>query len=135
LIESLRKNQAAKDIIRDVLRKEFEKHKYQSVLVFHSIAGGTGAGLGSCVLVEVANLRSRVCVTVNVMHIPSEHHSMSTNALEWYNASSALDTVNEQCELTIIIDNQALYRIYKQNAYGLGIEDLNVNIKVFLVLF
>lgn len=65
------------------------------MLVFHSIAGGTGAGLGSCILVEVANLRSRVCVTVNVMLIPSEYQGMSTNCLEWYNAASALETVNE----------------------------------------
>jgi hypothetical protein len=83
-----------------------EKKIYYAIMMFHSIAGGTGSGLTSCLLAELSILRSRLCVTINFMLIPSEAGSrFSNNCLEWYNATSALETVSESCEMTIILDN------------------------------
>jgi cell division GTPase FtsZ len=42
---------------------------------------------------------------------------MSTNCLEWYNAAAALETISESCELTIMVDNQALHSVYRKAAY------------------
>ena len=75
--------------------------------------GGTGSGLGTCILSEISLLRNRHCATVNIILLPSNY--LSTNNLEWYNATAALESINESCELTIMIDNQALYQVFKKN--------------------
>lgn len=59
------------------------------------------------------------------MLVPSDN-MFSYNNLEWYNAAAGLETVSDTCDLTIILDNQALYKVYKNSIQGNGIDDLNV---------
>jgi cell division GTPase FtsZ len=100
-----------KDRIRDSLRRELEKKTFQSILLIHSICGGTGSGLTMAVLGDLQILKSKSCNIVNLMLMPSDGLH-STNSLEWYNAAASLETINDACDLTIMLDNQALYRVY-----------------------
>ena len=67
------------------------------------------------------------------MLVPSDN-MFSYNNLEWYNAAAGLETVSDTCDLTIILDNQALYKVYKNSILGNGIDDLNV-IPVLIIRF
>lgn len=55
------KKPTTKDYIRDLLRKEMEARQYQSIMVFHSIAGGTGSGLTACILSVISLLKMKLC--------------------------------------------------------------------------
>lgn len=53
VLQAISSKSGIKDYIRDALRKELEARQYQTIMVFHSIAGGTGSGLGSCILATI----------------------------------------------------------------------------------
>lgn len=59
------------------------------------------------------------------MLVPSDGMH-STNNLEWYNAAAGLESVSDTCDLTIMLDNQALYKVYKNSI--LGVEEMNVSV-------
>ena len=63
------------------------------------------------------------------MLMPSDD-VFSTNSLEWYNAAASLETINDACDLTVMFDNQALYKVYKQSTLGNGSDDMSGNVRL-----
>lgn len=84
----------------------------QGFLVFNSVGGGTGSGLGSLLLERLSvdyMRRSKLGFTI----YPSPQ--ISTAVVEPYNSVLATHTMLEHTDVNIIFDNEALYDICRRN--------------------
>ncbi|KAJ7352294.1 beta-tubulin 2 tubb2 [Mycena albidolilacea] len=91
------------DPILEVLRKQAERcDVLQGFQVIHSIGGGTGSGLGCLLLSKMREVKaqSRMLATFSILPSPKP-----------YNAMLSVHQLLENCDLTVCIDNEALYDI------------------------
>ncbi|KAF8553882.1 beta-tubulin [Imleria badia] len=104
------------DPILDIVRRQSEGcDSLQGFQIIHSLGGGTGAGLGSLLLSklrEASNFRSqeypdRMLQTFSILPSPN----VSETVVEPYNALLSIHQLVDNCDLTICIDNEALYDI------------------------
>ncbi|EGO24882.1 hypothetical protein SERLADRAFT_468815 [Serpula lacrymans var. lacrymans S7.9] len=97
------------DNILDILRKQSEAcEALQGFQILHSLGGGTGAGLGSLLLSKLREeYPDRMLSTFSVLPSPK----VSETIVEPYNSLLSIHQLIDNCDLTISIDNEALYNI------------------------
>ncbi|CAH2064648.1 unnamed protein product, partial [Iphiclides podalirius] len=97
------------DSVLDVVRKEAEGCDcLQGFQLAHSLGGGTGSGLGTLLLSKIREeYPDRIMTTFSVLPSPK----VSEVVLEPYNATLSVHQLVENTDMTICIDNEALYNI------------------------
>ncbi|KAF9233172.1 beta-tubulin [Melanogaster broomeanus] len=76
--------------------------------IIHSLGGGTGAGLGSLLLSKLREeYPDRMLQTFSILPAPN----VSETVVEPYNSLLSIHQLVDNCDLTICIDNEALYNI------------------------
>ncbi|KAH7884792.1 beta-tubulin [Phlebopus sp. FC_14] len=90
------------DAILDIIRRQSEGcDALQGFQIIHSLGGGTGAGLGSLLLSKLREeYPDRMLQTFSILPAPNP-----------YNALLSIHQLVDNCDLTICIDNEALYDI------------------------
>jgi tubulin alpha len=84
----------------------------QGFLVFNAVGGGTGSGLGSLLLERLSvdyGKKSKLGFTI----YPSPQ--VSTAVVEPYNAVLATHSLLEHTDVSVMIDNEAVYDICRRN--------------------
>jgi tubulin alpha len=79
----------------------------QGVLLTHSLAGASGSGLAALVLPRLREVLPRKAARVALALLPTAR--LSTSVVDAYNATWALHELEEELDLSIHCDNQALY--------------------------
>ncbi|OJA13008.1 hypothetical protein AZE42_03519 [Rhizopogon vesiculosus] len=97
------------DGILDIIRRQTEATEaLQGFQIIHSLGGGTGAGLGSLLLSKLREeYPDRMLSTFSVLPAPN----VSETVVEPYNSLLSIHQLVDNCDLTICIDNEALYDI------------------------
>jgi tubulin alpha len=83
----------------------------QGFLVFHAVGGGTGSGLGSLLLERLSvdyGKKSKLGFTV----YPSPQ--VSTAVVEPYNSVLSTHSLLEHTDVTVLLDNEAIYDICRR---------------------
>jgi len=93
----------------DSLRKQSEPcDALQGFQIIHSLGGGTGAGLGCLLLSKLREeYPDRMLATFSILPSPK----VSETVVEPYNALLSVHQLIENSDMTICIDNEALYDI------------------------
>jgi len=114
------------DGILDIVRKQTEAcDSLQGFQLIHSLGGGTGAGLGSLMLSKFREeYPDRMLATFSILPAPG----VSETVVEPYNSVLSLHQLIDNCDLTVTIDNEALYNIATRTLKlkGPTYSDLNV---------
>ncbi|PPQ72786.1 hypothetical protein CVT26_003315 [Gymnopilus dilepis] len=97
------------DSILDVVRRQAEGcEALQGFQILHSLGGGTGAGLGTLMLSKLREeYPDRMMATFSILPSPK----VSETVVEPYNAMLSVHQLVDNSDLTICIDNEALYDI------------------------
>ncbi|KZT38830.1 beta-tubulin 2 [Sistotremastrum suecicum HHB10207 ss-3] len=97
------------DSILEVLRLQIEGcDALQGFQVLHSLGGGTGSGLGSLLLSKLREeAPDRMLATFSILPSPK----VSDTVVEPYNSVLSTHQLIESSDLTICLDNEALYDI------------------------
>ncbi|KAJ7690050.1 beta-tubulin 2 [Mycena rosella] len=97
------------DPILEVLRKQAENcDVLQGFQIIHSIGGGTGSGLGCLLLSKMREeFPDRMLATFSILPSPK----VSETVVEPYNAMLSMHQLVDNGDLTVCIDNEALYDI------------------------
>jgi len=85
---------------------------FQGFLVFHSVGGGTGAGLGSLLLERLSDVYGKKS-KLDFCIYPSPE--ISTAVVEPYNAILTTHALLEHTNVSFLMDNQAIYDICKKS--------------------
>ncbi|KAJ8469323.1 hypothetical protein ONZ45_g16927 [Pleurotus djamor] len=95
--------------IVDIIRQQAENtDALQGFQVVHSLGGGTGAGLGSLLLSKLREeYPDRMVASFSILPSPK----VSETVVEPYNALLSLHQLIDSGDLTVCIDNEALYDI------------------------
>ncbi|CAD8212104.1 unnamed protein product [Paramecium octaurelia] len=105
------------DICLERIRKIVDNcSSFQGFMMLNSVGGGTGSGLGS-LLLEKLSVDYCKKSKLNINFFPSPETSVAM--VEPYNSIFATSSLLEHSDVSIIMDNQALYDICKN---GLGVE-------------
>ena len=81
-------------------------------MIFNSIEGGTGAGMGSLLLERLSvDYGKKSKLGFNVYASPQ----ISTAVVEPYNSVLAMHSLLEHTDVSIVLDNEALYDICRRN--------------------
>lgn len=97
------------DAVLDVVRKETEQCDcLQGFQLVHSLGGGTGSGLGTLLLSKIREeFPDRMMATFSVM--PSS--KVSDTVVEPYNCTLSFHQLSENSDVSICLDNEALYDV------------------------
>ncbi|KAI1797411.1 beta-tubulin 2 [Ganoderma leucocontextum] len=98
------------DSILDIVRRQAEDtNALQGFQILHSLGGGTGAGLGSLLLSKFREVEfpDRMLATYSILPSPK----VSETVVEPYNALLSVHQLVENSDLTLCIDNEALYDV------------------------
>ncbi|KAF8150936.1 beta-tubulin 2 tubb2 [Crassisporium funariophilum] len=113
------------DSILDIVRRQAEAcDALQGFQILHSLGGGTGAGLGSLMLSKLREeFPDRMIATFSILPSPK----VSETVVEPYNAMLSVHQLVDNGDLTICIDNEALYDICTRTmkVKNPAFEDLN----------
>jgi len=101
------------DKVNDRLRKLVDNcDNVQGFVVNHSVGGGTGSGLGALILERIAvDYRKKSKLGFEVYPSPT----ISTCVVEPYNALLTTHWLLDHTEISIVLDNEAIYEIAKKN--------------------
>ncbi|KJA20575.1 hypothetical protein HYPSUDRAFT_43088 [Hypholoma sublateritium FD-334 SS-4] len=99
--------------ILDIIRRQSEScDALQGFQILHSLGGGTGAGLGTLMLSKLREeFPDRMMATFSILPSPK----VSETIVEPYNAMLSMHQLVDNSDLTICIDNEALYDICVKN--------------------
>merc|ERR1712168_1718168 len=114
------------DKVNDRLRKLVDNsNNVQGFIVNHAVGGGTGSGLGALILERIAvDYRKKSKIGFEVYPAPN----LSTCIVEPYNAMLSTHWLLDHTEVSLMLDNEAIYSIIqkqldvKRPSYG----DLNI---------
>ena len=97
------------DEAMDVIRKEAEGcDMLQGFQLAHSLGGGTGSGLGTLLIQKIKEeYPDRIMTTFSVMPSPK----VSNVVTEPYNTVLALNSLIENADQVVALDNEALFDI------------------------
>ncbi|KAI5120202.1 hypothetical protein M0805_006308 [Coniferiporia weirii] len=97
------------DTILDVIRRQGEAcEALQGFQITHSLGGGTGSGLGTLLLSKIREeFPDRMLSTFSILPSPK----VSETVVEPYNAILSAHQLVDNSDMTICIDNEALYEI------------------------
>jgi tubulin alpha len=105
------------DTVRDRVRKLADLcNGLQGFLIFHAIGGGSGSGI-SCLLLDKLQQDFGKKTKMSFSLMPSPQ--ISTSVVEPYNAVLALHQMIERTDVSVMLDNEALYDICRR---GLEVE-------------
>lgn len=77
----------------------------------HSIGGGTGSGLGSWIIWEIkGEFYDKIFNSYSIC--PSKN--VSDVVVEPYNSILSMNHLIEECDMNILLDNEALYDVMKR---------------------
>lgn len=96
----------------------------QGFFVFHSIGGGTGSGIGAEVLHELYAQFDKKVIFQPVVY-PS--NNFSSSIVEPYNAIFATHYTRDIVDLTMVMDNEAAYKMCQKNLGVKNPDFLHVN--------
>ena len=97
-----------KDDIEEKVRQAAEKcDSLQGFFFLHSLGGGTGSGLGTYILDDLADLYPSV-FKFSACVFPSEDDDVITSP---YNSMLALNVLINSADCILPVDNQALFDI------------------------
>jgi len=101
------------NIINDRIRKMVDNaDNVQGFLINHSVGGGTGSGLGSLILERIAmDYRKKSKIGFEIYPSPT----ISTCVVEPYNALLATHWLLDHTEVSVVLDNEAIYEICQRN--------------------
>ncbi|KAF8685706.1 Tubulin beta chain [Rhizoctonia solani] len=93
----------------EVLRKQVEQcEALQGFQLIHSLGGGSGSGLGSLLLAKIREeAPDRMLATFSVFPSPK----VSDTVVEPYNTVLSLHQLVDNTDMTICVDNEALYDV------------------------
>lgn len=101
------------DVVLERIRKLSDNCSgLQGFLIFNSVGGGTGSGLGSLLLERLSidyGKKSKLAFTV----YPSPQ--VSTAVVEPYNAVLATHSLLEHTDVVVVLDNEAIYDICQKS--------------------
>lgn len=101
------------ELIMDRIRHMYEfADQPQGFLINHSVGGGTGSGLG-CALLEQLSCSYRKQNTIGFEIYPSS--GMSTSVVEPYNALLSTHWLTDHVDVSLVLDNEALYSMAQKN--------------------
>merc|ERR1711993_34914 len=97
------------DIVNDRIRKLVDNSEnLQGFLICHAVGGGTGSGLGMLILERIAvDYRKKSKIGFEIYPAPK----ISTCIVEPYNAMLSTHWLLDHTEVSIILDNEAIYAI------------------------
>jgi len=96
------------DAIMERLRVEAERMDvFDSVVMLHSLGGGTGSGLGSRLAERIKDDYGRHTL-LSVSVLPFRR---GETPLQHYNTTLALDTLYEQCDAVMLFDNDSVMEL------------------------
>jgi hypothetical protein len=109
----------------ELLRREVENcDYYKGCVLVHSLAGGTGSGLGSKLL-ELIRDEYSVCFISTVSVLPSE---LGDTPLQDYNSVLGLSSLQQYADAVIYFENDDLMRLVQQfNKRGSNVSTHNIN--------
>lgn len=100
-----RKNQ---DLFLNMIDRELDStDRFEGFQILHSVAGGTGSGLGSNLLEALSDRYSKKLITTYSV-FPSDQ---SENVVQPYNTILTLQRLEEQADVTVVFDNNALSNV------------------------
>merc|ERR1719305_1847776 len=101
------------DRVNDRIRKLVDNcDNVQGFVVNHSVGGGTGSGLGALILERIAvDYRKKSKLGFEVYPSPT----ISTCVVEPYNALLTTHWLLDHTEMSIVLDNEAIYEICQKN--------------------
>merc|ERR1712038_480197 len=97
------------DTVNDRLRKLCDNSQnVQGFIMTHAVGGGTGSGLGALILERIAvDYRKKSKIGFEIYRAPN----MSTCIVEPYNAMLSTHWLLDHTEVSIVLDNEAIYAI------------------------
>jgi len=97
------------DQVNDRLRKLVDNSQnVQGFIINHAVGGGTGSGLGALILERIAvDYRKKSKIGFEVYPAPN----LSTCIVEPYNAMLSTHWLLDHTEVSIVLDNEAIYSI------------------------
>jgi len=97
------------DQVNDRMRKLVDNsNNVQGFIVNHAVGGGTGSGLGALILERIAvDYRKKSKIGFEVYPAPN----LSTCIVEPYNAMLSTHWLLDHTEVSLVLDNEALYAI------------------------
>merc|ERR1711933_699406 len=97
------------DQVNDRLRKLVDNSEnVQGFIMHHAVGGGTGSGLGALILERIAvDYRKKSKIGFEVYPAPK----MSTCIVEPYNAMLSTHWLLDHTEVSVVLDNEAIYAI------------------------
>jgi len=100
------------DQVNDRLRKLVDNSQnVQGFIVNHAVGGGTGSGLGALILERIAvDYRKKSKIGFEIYPAPN----LSTCIVEPYNAMLSTHWLLDHTEVSIMLDNEAIYDICKK---------------------
>jgi len=113
------------DQVNDRLRKLVDNSEnVQGFIMNHAVGGGTGSGLGALILERIAvDYRKKSKIGFEIYPAPK----MSTCIVEPYNAMLSTHWLLDHTEVSVVLDNEAIYAICQKqlNIDRPSYEDLN----------
>merc|ERR1712012_118184 len=97
------------DIVSDRLRKLVDNSEnVQGFIINHAVGGGTGSGLGALILERIAvDYRKKSKIGFEIYPAPN----ISTCIVEPYNAMLSTHWLLDHTEVSVVLDNEAIYAI------------------------
>jgi tubulin alpha len=101
------------DKVSDRLRKLVDKcDNVQGFVINHAVGGGTGSGLGALVLERMAvDYRKKSKLGFEIYPSPN----LSTCVVEPYNAMLSTHWLLDHTEVSLVLDNEAIYELCQKN--------------------
>jgi len=97
------------DQVNDRLRKLVDNSEnVQGFIMHHAVGGGTGSGLGALILERIAvDYRKKSKIGFEIYPAPK----ISTSIVEPYNAMLSTHWLLDHTEVSVVLDNEAIYAI------------------------
>jgi len=98
------------DQIMATIERRLEQNPYvDGILLFHSVGGGTGSGLGTLLLERLRSSDLSFGALATVTVLPSA--KMQENVVEPYNPVLALPKIADLADMCLVVDNEGLCNI------------------------
>lgn len=104
----------SKNEIFEIIQREAENSDMlEAFQILHSIAGGTGSGMGSCLIEELRDDFPKTLIQ-SVSVFPN-NDEVSDVVVQPYNSMLTLKRLNKYCDSVFVMDNGALGRISSES--------------------
>uniref|UniRef100_F1L4Z8 Tubulin gamma chain n=1 Tax=Ascaris suum TaxID=6253 RepID=F1L4Z8_ASCSU len=107
----------AQEVLFEMLEREAENSDYlEGFMMCHSIAGGTGSGMGSYALEKISDRFPKKLVQTYSVFPVNKQGEASDVVVQPYNSILTLARLIEHPNCVVVLDNTALHRIASENA-------------------